>query len=116
MYGYIAEHHGSGMTADQSDDYAEDLAASMLASTLGIDFDPSAAWNEREKLYEHTQLIIESRKLRPKAMIPAYGPAWLRRPYSDSDVVRRQRGFGREIQDQGNDIGCHPGHEVRSWL
>jgi len=60
MYGYIAEHHGSGMTADQSGDYAEDLAASMLASTLGIEFDPGAAWNERKKLYEHSQLIIES--------------------------------------------------------
>jgi arginine decarboxylase len=60
MYGYIAEHHGSGMTAEQSGDYAEDLAASMLASTLGIEFDPGAAWNERKKLYEHTQLIIES--------------------------------------------------------
>ena len=60
MYGYIAEHHGSGMTADQSGEYTEDLAASMLASTLGIEFDPSVAWNERKKLYEHTRLIIES--------------------------------------------------------
>ena len=60
MYGYIAEHHGFGMTADQSGEYTEDLAATMLASTLGIEFDPSAAWNERKKLYEHTQLIIDS--------------------------------------------------------
>ncbi len=60
MYGYIAEHHGYGMTADQSGEYTEDLAATMLASTLGIDFDPSAAWNERKKLYENSQLIIES--------------------------------------------------------
>jgi arginine decarboxylase len=60
MYGYIAELHGFGMTADQSGEYTEDLAATMLASTLGIEFDPSAAWNERKKLYEHTQLIIES--------------------------------------------------------
>ncbi len=60
MYGYIAEHHGFGMRADESGEYTEDLAASMLASTLGIDFDPGAAWNERKKLYEHTQLIIES--------------------------------------------------------
>jgi arginine decarboxylase len=60
MYGYIAEHHGYGMTADQSGEYTEDLAATMLASTLGIEFDPSAAWNERKKVYEHTQLIIES--------------------------------------------------------
>ena len=60
MYGYIAEHHGFGMTAQESGDYTEDLAASMLASTLGIEFDPGAAWNERKKLYEHSQLIVES--------------------------------------------------------
>jgi arginine decarboxylase len=60
MYGYIAEHHGCGMTADQSGEYTEDLAATMLASTLGIEFDPEAAWNERKKLYEHSQLIIDS--------------------------------------------------------
>jgi len=60
MYGYIAEHHGYGMTADESGEYSEDLAATMLASTLGIEFDPGAAWNERKKLYELTQLIIES--------------------------------------------------------
>ena len=60
MYGYISEHHGFGMTAKESGDYAEDLAATMLASTLGIDFDPNAAWNERKELYEHSQLIIDS--------------------------------------------------------
>ncbi len=59
-YGYIAEHHGFGMEAQESGDYTEDLAASMLASTLGIEFDPEVAWNERKKLYEHSQLIVES--------------------------------------------------------
>ena len=60
MYGYISEHHGYGMTREQSGDYAEDLAASMLASTLGIEFDPDAAWNERKRVYETTNLIIGS--------------------------------------------------------
>lgn len=60
MYGYISEHHGFGMTEQESGDYAEDLAATMLASTLGIDFDPDAAWNERKKLYETSNLIIGS--------------------------------------------------------
>ena len=60
MYGYISEHHGFGKTAQQSGDYAEDLAATMLASTLGLDFDPDAAWNERKSVYEHSQLIIDS--------------------------------------------------------
>ena len=60
MYGYISEHHGYGMTGDQSGEYAEDLAASMLASTLGIEFDPDAAWNERKRVYETSNLIIGS--------------------------------------------------------
>jgi arginine decarboxylase len=60
MYGYISEHHGYGMTQEQSGDYAEDLAASMLASTLGIEFDPDAAWNERKRVYETSNLIIGS--------------------------------------------------------
>lgn len=63
MYGYISEHHGFGMTGPESADYAEDLAATMLASTLGIDFDPDAAWNERKKLYEHSHLIIDSQSI-----------------------------------------------------
>jgi arginine decarboxylase len=58
-YGYISEHHGFGMTARESADYAEDLAATMLASTLGIDVDPDAAWNERRRVYEYSQLIID---------------------------------------------------------
>jgi arginine decarboxylase len=32
----------------------------MLASTLGLDFDPDAAWNERKQIYEHSNLIIDS--------------------------------------------------------
>jgi arginine decarboxylase len=42
VYGYISEYHGFGKTELESGDYAEDLAATMLASTLGIDFDPTA--------------------------------------------------------------------------
>jgi len=60
MYGYISEHHGHGMTEERSGEYAEDLAATMLASTLGIEFDPDAAWNERKLVYETSQLIIGS--------------------------------------------------------
>ena len=59
-YGYISEHHGFGMSEGETSEYVEDLAATMLASTLGIDFDPDAAWNERKRVYEHSQLIIDS--------------------------------------------------------
>lgn len=63
MYGYISEHHGHGMTEQQSGDYAEDLAATMLASTLGIEFDANAAWNERKAVYQTSNLIIGSKSI-----------------------------------------------------
>jgi arginine decarboxylase len=50
-YGYISEHHSFGQTARQAGDFAEDLAATMLASTLGIEMDPDKAWDERKQLY-----------------------------------------------------------------
>ena len=73
LYGYISEHHGFGMSAQESGDYAEDLAATMLASTLGIDFDPDAAWNERKRVYEHSQLIIDSMSMTSAAQGDASG-------------------------------------------
>jgi len=59
MYGYISELHGFGKSGQASGEQAEDLAATMLASTLGLDFDPDAAWNERKQIYEHSHLIID---------------------------------------------------------
>ena len=47
-------------------DYVEDLAATMLASTLGIEFDPDAAWDERKRVYEMSDLIVDTfRSRRP---------------------------------------------------
>ncbi len=51
QYGYISEHHGFGETRKKAGDFAEDLAATMLASTLGIELDPDKAWDERKNLY-----------------------------------------------------------------
>ena len=51
FHGYISEHHGFGQTMRQSGDFAEDLAATMLASTMGIELDPDTDWNERKQLY-----------------------------------------------------------------
>ena len=35
----------------------------MLASTLGIEFDPDAAWNERRKVYETSELIVDTKSI-----------------------------------------------------
>jgi arginine decarboxylase len=51
QYGYISEHHAYGETRIKASEFAEDLAATMLASTLGIEFDPDKAWDERKQLY-----------------------------------------------------------------
>src|SRR4029077_19286007 len=59
-YGYISEHHAFGMWETEAGEYVEDLAASMLASTLGIEFNPDAAWDERKRVYEMSDLIVDS--------------------------------------------------------
>ena len=51
QYGYLSEHHGFGETHKKASDFSEDLAATMLASTLGFELDPQKAWNERKQLY-----------------------------------------------------------------
>lgn len=52
QHGYLSEHHSFGENDTIAGEYAEDLAASMLATTLGIEFDPKAAWDEREQIYK----------------------------------------------------------------
>ena len=59
-YGYISEHYAFGMSEPETGDYVEDLAATMLASTLGIEFDPDAAWDERKRVYEMSNLIVDT--------------------------------------------------------
>ncbi len=73
LYGYISEHHGFGMTESEAGDYAEDLAATMLASTLGIEFDLDAGWNERKRVYEMSHLIVDSLSLTAAAEGAANG-------------------------------------------
>jgi arginine decarboxylase len=60
QYGYLSEHHAFGETEEKAGDYAEDLAASMLATTLGIEFDPDTAWDEREKLFKMSGKIVRT--------------------------------------------------------
>lgn len=60
-HGYIAEHHGFGMTEKRTEDLCEDLAATMLATTLGIPFDADKAWDEREQQYKMSGEIVKTR-------------------------------------------------------
>ncbi len=62
-YGYISEHHGFGEKAAVSGEYAEDLAATMLATTLGIPFDPNQAWDERKQFYRASGHIFKTKQI-----------------------------------------------------
>jgi len=58
QYGYLSEHHSFGETEERVSDYTEDLAASMLATTLGIEFNPNDAWDEKEKVFKMSGKIV----------------------------------------------------------
>jgi arginine decarboxylase len=60
-YGYLSEHHSYGETKVKAGDYAEDLAATMLATTLGLAFDPDKAWDERKEVFQMSGQIVHTR-------------------------------------------------------
>jgi len=59
-WGYISEVHEYGLTQLECDDLAEDIAASMLGTTLGIEIDPDKAWIEKEQFYKASGLIVHT--------------------------------------------------------
>lgn len=67
-YGYLSEHHAYGETDEKAGDYAEDLAATMLATTLGVEFDPGKNYDERKEIYRMSGKIIKSRNTTQSAI------------------------------------------------
>jgi arginine decarboxylase len=67
QYGYLSEHHSNGQTDEVAGDYTEDLAATMLATTMGLSFDPATAWDERKQLFESSGLIIKTTNITQSA-------------------------------------------------
>ena len=59
-YGYLSEYHSYGESAKKAGDYAEDLAATMLATTLGIEFDASKAWDEKKQVFRMSGKIVKT--------------------------------------------------------
>ncbi|UCD13101.1 MAG: arginine decarboxylase, pyruvoyl-dependent [Thermoplasmatales archaeon] len=62
-HGYISEHHSFGETNKKLGDYAEDLAATMLATTLGLEFDPDKAWDERKQEYKMSGRFVRTQSI-----------------------------------------------------
>jgi arginine decarboxylase len=66
-YGYLSEHHAYGDKGEKAGDYAEDLAATMLATTIGVEFDPNSAWEEREQVYKASGHIFKTSNITQSA-------------------------------------------------
>jgi arginine decarboxylase len=62
-YGYISEHHSFGDVIKKLGDYTEDLAATMLATTLGLEFDPDKAWDERKQEYKMSGRFVRTQSV-----------------------------------------------------
>jgi arginine decarboxylase len=68
MHGYISEHHSFGETDEQSGDYAEDLAAMMLATTQGVQFDVNSTWSQKEETWKMSGKIVKSININQSAI------------------------------------------------
>jgi len=68
-YGYISEYHAFGKTEKETGDYAEDMAAAMLASTLGIDFNIDESWDEKKEIFKISGKIVSTRNITQSTIV-----------------------------------------------
>ncbi len=67
-YGYLSEHHSYGQRESTTGDYAEDLAASMLATILGVPFDPDKSYDEKKEIWSISKEIVTTRNVTQSAV------------------------------------------------
>ncbi len=72
-YGYLSEHHSEGQNEKAAGDYAEDLAAQMLASTWGLDFDLDKAYNEQKDIFSISGKDVTTRSICQTAVVDKEG-------------------------------------------
>lgn len=68
QYGYLSEHKSFGQTDEKAGDYAEDLAATMLATILGVEFDPNVSYDERKDIWRLSDKIVTTRNITQSAI------------------------------------------------
>jgi arginine decarboxylase len=67
-FGYLSEHHSFGETEEVAGEYAEELAAEMLATTLGVEFDPDRSWDEKKEIYRISNKIVRTMHITQSAI------------------------------------------------
>ncbi len=68
MYGYLSEHHSFGETEEVAGEYAEELAAEMLATTLNVEFDPDLSFDEKKEVYRISNKIVRTMNVTQSAV------------------------------------------------
>ncbi len=68
LFGYLSEHHSFGENEETAGDYAEELAAEMLATTLGLEFDPDKSWDEKKEVYRLSNKIVRTQNVTQTAV------------------------------------------------
>lgn len=72
-YGYLSEYYAFGQTEKEAGDTAEDLAAAMLASTLGIEIDEDKSWDEKEEIFRISDKIVKTTNITQSAIVEKGG-------------------------------------------
>lgn len=72
-YGYLSEYQAFGESEKEAGDTAEDLAAAMLASTLGIDIDEDKSWDEKEELFRISDKVVKTTNCTQSAIVEKGG-------------------------------------------
>jgi len=68
QYGYLSEYHSFGESENRAGEYAEDLAAQMLATTLGVEFDPNTSYDERKEIWKISGKIYRTMNITQTAI------------------------------------------------
>jgi arginine decarboxylase len=67
-YGYLSEHHSFGQNDTLAGEYAEDLAAYMLATILNAPFDPDKSYDEQKDIWRISGHTVKTRNVTQSAV------------------------------------------------
>ena len=70
QHGYLSEHHSFGQSKKEAGEYAEDLAAYMLATTLGAPFDIDKNYNEQKDIWKISGHTVKTQEITSTAEGP----------------------------------------------
>ncbi len=67
LHGYLSEHHSFGQTDEIAGNYAEELAAYMLATILGVEFDPTKSFDKQQHIWQISGYEVTTRNITQSA-------------------------------------------------